>query len=737
MIPVERSPVPSRDTDGLVTVSTTATSGAAGAPRQTGEWSSSKLRPRHLQRQAIVYVRQSSPHQVAEHRESLVRQYALRDRAAALGWPASNVVLIDDDLGLSGRGSEDRPGFQRLLADVAQDRVGLVLALEMSRLARNSREWHNLFDLCAVRDTLLADDDGVYDPGDINDRLILGMKGIISEMELHIMRGRLERGRRNKAQRGELFHSVPWGYMLLPDGTVVLDPDEQVRATVRRLFETFQTLGSAYAVLRELRRHDVKLPKRDDSGQLVWRLATRTIVRTALDHPLYAGAYSWGRRQTLTHVDPTGRISDSRRERPPAEWTVLLHDRVPAYITWDQYLANQQQLLQNQRRPQTKGTPGGGSALLAGLLFCGRCGNKMQVEYRSTQLGRYCCSRQRIVTTDKICGGLPARKLDELVTRQVLLALSPASMELSFSAIEHMSQQRRQNETQLRQNVDRAAYLAKRAERQYQTVEPENRLVARTLEAQWETALQQEGAARDAYDRFRGEKPIELSALERGSLEESSRDIAALWSAPETTSRARQEIVRCLIERVDITVDAQEQPVDVAIRWAGGFESRHELRRPVCSYEQLDDFGPLMARLGELRRAGWRSPRIADQLNKEGFSTPKQRGAFTADVVRMLFPRVAVSSRGQSGTGPQPPQWTADALARRLEISVKKLKDWVRCGWVQAIERPFGDVWILHADEQELKQLERRVALSQRGRHSPEKLVTGNQAETQRAKKRV
>jgi len=390
---------------------------------------------------------------MAEHGESLARQYALRDRAAALGWPSLNVILIDEDLGLSGRGFEERRGFQRLLADVAQDRVGLVLALEMSCLARNSRDWHNLFELCAVRDTLLADDDGIYNPSDINDRLILGMKGIMSEMELHVMKNRLERGRRNKAERGELFHSVPWGYVLLPDGAVELDPDEQVRATVRRLFDTFQKLGSAYAVMRDLRRHEVKLPKRDGSGRLVWRLATETIVGTALHHPLYAGAYAWGRRQTQTHVDPAGRITLGHQSCPPAEWTVLLHDRIPAYITWDQYLANQRQLLENRNRPETKGMPRGGSALLAGLLFCGRCGRKMQVDYRSTRYGRYSCSRRRIAATDEVCGGLPARGLDELVTGQVLQALSPAALELSLCAIEHTRQQRQQHESQLRQNL--------------------------------------------------------------------------------------------------------------------------------------------------------------------------------------------------------------------------------------------------------------------------------------------
>jgi DNA invertase Pin-like site-specific DNA recombinase len=722
MIAGDRLAVLSREVSSSAMATTPAAAITAGTSPFKGEWWSSKMRPRHLEREAIVYVRQSTPHQIVEHGESLARQYALRDRAAALGWPPLNVLLIDDDLGLSGRGSDDRHGFQRLLADVAQDRVGLVLALEMSRLARNSRDWHNLFDLCAVRDVLLADEDGIYDPSDINDRLILGMKGIMSEMELHVMKGRLERGRRNKAQRGELFHSVPWGYVLLPDGTVVLDPDDQVCATVRRLFDAFQRLGTAYAVVRDLRRHDVRLPMRDGNGQLAWRLATLTIVSTALHHPLYAGAYSWGRRQTQTHIDVAGRVTQSRRQRAPAEWTVLLHDRVPAYITWDQYLDNQRQLRENQRRPATKGTPGGGSALLTGLVYCGRCGRKMHVSYQSVRHGRYSCTRPRFAPTDGVCSGLPARSLDELVSQQVLRALWPAAIELSLSAIEHTSQQRRQQEMQLQQNLDRATYEAKRAERQYQAVEPENRLVARNLEARWEAALKQQRAAHDALDRFQREKPVELTTAERRSLEELSHDIPALWNAPETTARERQEIVRCLIERVAIAVSATEQQVDVLIRWVGGFESRHTLRRPVWAYEQLDDFERLRARIRELRRAGWRSPRIAAQLNAEGFQTPKQRREFTADVVRGLFPRLVPGTERRSGADLQAPQWTADALARRLKIPIKKLKDWVRCGWVQAIERPFGGVWILHADEQQLKKLECRVALSCKGRRYPAEL---------------
>jgi DNA invertase Pin-like site-specific DNA recombinase len=698
-------------------------------PRLDEAWRSSKIRSHHLNREAIVYVRQSTQHQVAEHGESLARQYALQDRAAMLVWPAPNVMVIDDDLGRSGTGSDDRRGFERLLADVAQNRVGLVLALEMSRLARNSRDWHNLFDLCAVRDTLLADEDGVYDPGDINDRLILGMKGIMSEMELHMMRSRLERGRRNKAARGELFHSVPWGYVRLPDGTVAVDPDEQVRATVHRVFDTFQNLGSAFATLRDLRRHDVKLPIRSADDQLVWRVATETIVGTTLHHPLYAGVYTWGRSKTQTLVDPTGRITRKRRDRPLAEWPVLLPDHVPAYITWDQFLANQRQLLENCTRPDTKGAPRTGSALLPGLLFCGRCGRKMQVQYKTTRQGRYDCSRRRIGPADEICPGIAARNLDELIARQVLQALSPAAVELSISAIEQSSQQRRQQETQLRQNLDRATYECERAERQHNAVEPENRLVARTLEERWEIALQQQRAAHDAYDHFRRAKPSELTPGERRFIEELTDDIPALWYAPETSARQRKEILRCLIEKVDVFVSQTDQWADVAIHWAGGFESRHRLRRPVGEYEQLDDFERILARIAELRQAGWRTPRIAEQLNTEGFQTPKRCGRFTADLVRKLFSRLKSGEQEPNGSDLQPPKWSADTLARRLGIPVKKLKDWVRRGWVTTIARPFGGAWILQADERELRRLERQAAVSHRGSSHHRRLTSSSEIE--------
>lgn len=672
-----------------------------------------KIAACHQRRHAVVYVRQSTPRQVTEHRESLARQYALYDRAVGLGWDAASVTVLDSDLGTSGGGSSRREGFQRLLADVAQDQVGLILALEMSRLARNSKDWHNLFELCAVRNTLLADEDGVYDPLDINDRLILGMKGIMSEMELHMMKSRLERGRRNKATRGELHHSVPWGYVLSADGTVEQDPDEQVRAVVRLVFDKFHELGSAHAVLRYLRRYDVKLPKRDSSGHLVWRVASESIVRTQLHHPIYAGAYSWGRRCLQTRVAADGTIRRVRMSQLPKDWTVLLLNHLPAYIPWERYLDNREKLRQNIRGPATRGTPRGGPALLGGLLYCA-CGRKMQVDYGSVRGGRYACSTRRLLETDQICGGLTAQVLDRLVASLLLKALSPAAIELSVLAAEHACRERARLDEQFRQRVDRARQEAQRAERNYHAVDPENRLVARTLEQRWEAALASQHEAEAAHDRFRREQPLELSAEEREQLQRLSTDIPALWHDPRTTHQQRQEIVRCLIARVTVAIAEKGQRVAIRIHWAGGHESEHELCRPVHAHRLLDNLESLTARAVELRRAGWTAAHIAAQLNAEGFVTAKQRAPFNRAVVQALFRKggPAFVKMGVSTKGPH--DWNSADLARWLSMPHKKLKDWVRRGWVRAIQRPFAGEWILRADEDELRRLSQLAQRSRR-----------------------
>ena len=408
----------------------------AAARRDGAGRRSTAISDRHLSKLAIVYVRQSSTQQIFDHQESRERQYALADYAATLGWPRERIVVIDEDQGRSGRTVEQRPGFQRLLAEVTLDHVGMVLGLEISRLSRSSKDWYHLLEVCAVFGTLLADQDGIYDANDSNDRLVLGLKGTMSEVELTTMRNRLERGKLHKAERGELILTVPCGYLKLPHGEVILDPDEQVRATVQLVFAKFAELGSFGKVYRYLRQNKIcvgcRVHQGPRRGELVWRPVSRALLGRMLHHPIYAGAYSYGRRR----VDPKRTAASGGKVRmqyvPMAEWKVLQRDRFPAYITWERYLANQQRLLENRSWPDAPGVPRVGAALLPGLLVCGACGRRMHAGYRTKAKPYYECMRRKL--EGSTCCGLGAAAIDDLVGQQVLRALEPAALELSLQA---------------------------------------------------------------------------------------------------------------------------------------------------------------------------------------------------------------------------------------------------------------------------------------------------------------
>lgn len=392
------------------------------AKRSVAALASTKIRENHLEHLAIVYVRQSTPQQLVENQESLARQYALTNHARALGWASDRVMVIDEDLGLSGRSAEGRHGFQRLLAEVTMDHVGIVFGLEMSRLARSCKDWHHLLEVCAVFGTLLADQDGVYDPNDPNDRLLLGLRGTISEVELHTMRNRLERGKLHKAERGELFLHVPVGYVKSPTGGVELDPDEQVRSVVHLIFDKFDELGSGHALFRYLLRHNIRVGIRPfhgpNRGQVEWRRPTTGLLFAILKNPVYAGTYVYGRYT----VDPKRRRQRTgqpgRRCVPMNEWKVTRHDCVPAFITWDRYLSHQKRLRENRSRTDSKGYPRHGAALLGGLLICGQCGCRCNVSYEDTGAARYDCLSYIRKSMDKSCRGLSAAELDTLVTHK-------------------------------------------------------------------------------------------------------------------------------------------------------------------------------------------------------------------------------------------------------------------------------------------------------------------------------
>lgn len=670
---------------------------------------STKIHDQHRERLAVVYVRQSTQNQVIEHRESLARQYALRDDALALGWKSDRVLVIDEDLGLSGRSANERHGFQRLLTEVTMDHVGIVSGLEMSRLARSSKDWHQLFELCGVFGTLLADEDGVYDPNDPNDRLLLGLKGIMSEVELHTMRCRLERGKLNKAQRGELLLHVPVGYVKTTNGGAAFDPDEQARAVVHLIFDKFNELGSVCEVFRYLRRHGIKMGIRPiegpNRGQLEWRAPSRSLLFGMLHHPMYAGVYAYGR----CPVEPKRRRTHKRARAfvPINEWKVTLHDQMPAYITWDQYQSNQERLTQNLSRLESKGRPRQGTALLGGLLYCGGCNGRLNVAYGCTGKGRYECVRHLRHGTPPTCHGMTCEPLDTLVTQQVLKALEPASIELGAQAAENIHRERERLNKHWKQSMERARYEADRAERCYRAVDPENRLVARTLEQQWEAALGQERQTREDFERFQRDTPDRLSDAEQKQIRELSREIPELWHAPETTPADRKAIIQCLIDRVVASPRANSEFVDVTIHWSGGYVSQHVVRRPVLRYQQLEDYPRMVALIQEAHAAGRTSAQIAEQMNQEGFHAPlAPNKKFTKDDVCNLFRQLGIRRPLLNRDRLQPDEWWREDLAHELRIHPARLHNWVRKGYVHARRDPkTSKFWILWADADELQRL--------------------------------
>lgn len=668
---------------------------------------SPKICDSHLQRLAIVYIRQSTPHQVLHHRESSARQYALVNHVVALGWPRERVVLIDEDQGQSGKSAEQRTGFHRLLAEVSMQHVGLIMGLEMSRLARSSRDWHHLLEMCAVVGAILGDEDGIYNPNDCNDRLLLGLKGTISEFELVTMRNRLNRGRQNKAERAALFHRAPVGYHKLSSDSIELEPDEQARAVVQTIFDKFDELGSARAVLLYLLQNNMRIGFRPHAGahagQLQWCRPTLSFVRHVLTHPIYAGAYAYGRRRP-SDAKPA---ATSEAYRPPQEkWAILQRDRLPAYISWERYLANQERLHANRPRMSSPGVPRAGAALLAGLVRCAACNRRLRARYTNQGSAHYCSVRQPYDDTPHVCHSMRARPLDDLVTEQVLHALQPAALELSWQVVADRECERVRLDQHWQQQLQRAAYEARDAERRYRAVDPENRLVARTLEHNWDAALRRQQNLADDYDRFLQTKPAPFTAEERAHIERLAADIPTLWHAASTTTKDRKEIIRHLVAKVMVQVDPNSEQVAVTICWHGGFTSEHVIVRPVNRMSQLRDSQRLLERLVELRRAGHTAKQIAEHLHAEGFRPPKRRGEFFhPENIRKMLYRLGVTQETLCLEPLQPHEWRLPDLARQLDMAPAKLRAWAQRGWIHARQTPVYGHWILWADRDELRRL--------------------------------
>jgi DNA invertase Pin-like site-specific DNA recombinase len=535
----------------------------------------SKVTAQHLRRLAYLYVRQSSLQQVHDHRESTARQYDLTRRAHALGWPPEQIVVIDDDQGLSGASAAERSGFQRLVAEVGLGRVGLVLGLEVSRLARNSSDWHRLLEICALAETLILDEDGIYDPSHFNDRLLLGLKGTMSEAELHVLRARLLGGLLNKAHRGALWVRPPIGYVYAaPSQRLVLDPDTQIQGAIRLLFDTFRRTGSALQVVRHFAREGLLWPRRlttgPRAGTLVFVPLEHNRVLNVLHNPRYTGAFVYGRtRRRPLRVG--GRVR--YRRLPRHEWKVFLPDVAPAYISWTEFETHQATLLANadgygpdrRRRPAREGV-----ALLQGVVLCGRCGDRMTVRYDQRH-GHprpvYLCRRRAIATAERACQVVPGTGLDAALAQIVLQAVTPAALDVALEVFDELRTRTAEVDRLRRAQVDRAREEAELAQRQFLLVRPEHRLVADSLERQWNDALARLAEAEDAYRHATTAAEPALAAAARARIHALAGDLPRVWQDPRTPMRERKRMLRLLIE--DVTV-LRDRTIQLQIRWKGG-----------------------------------------------------------------------------------------------------------------------------------------------------------------------
>jgi DNA invertase Pin-like site-specific DNA recombinase len=594
----------------------------------TASISHPKIRAEHVRRQAIVYIRQSSPHQVRDHRESTARQYALVERAKALGWPTKSVQTIDEDQGRTGTTAVHRHGFKKLLAEIGAGQVGVVLALEASRLAR-SAEWHRLVEICVVTQTLLADETAVYDPRDPNDRLLLGVKGTISEAELFTLRCRLHEGRWNKARRGELTRSLPVGLIRTESGAVVKDPDRQVRARLEYIFRLFDKRKVARQVLVQLVQEKLKIPAKvwggPRHGTVIWKEPDFSDLIRLLHNPVYAGAYVYGQKEYDSfHRSPTNGKAKVH-PRPLSEWPVCIQNVYPAYITWEQFVQNQEILRTNGYRAENRGAPRKGQALLQGIVYGGRCGARMSVLYYSSKEKRspgYGCFHQYNRHGGSTCQCFSSACVDEAVTKLFLSVVSPAKIDIALQALDEWEADRAETRKQWELQLQRADYEVELARRRYEATDPENRLVAADLEARWEEALQRREQLRQEGTQRERRQEQSLSEADRQRIRELSGDLEQVWHAPTTSMEDRKTLVRFLIKRVHLDGVTEVGKIRIDVEWHTGAHTKRTIDRPLVGVWAPRTPNAAVERIHELLPEHDYAA-IAVNLNAEGFRTAK------------------------------------------------------------------------------------------------------------------
>jgi DNA invertase Pin-like site-specific DNA recombinase len=640
-----------------------------------------KVTASHLKRSALLYVRQSTMRQVFENTESTKRQYALRDRAVALGWPVEEIVVVDGDLGQTATSAGDREGFERVVTEVGMGRVGIVLGLEVSRLARNSSDWHRLLEICALADTLILDEDGVYNPKTFNDRLLLGLKGQMSEAEIYVMKARLHGGALSKALRGELLIPLPTGLIYDSQKNVQLDPDKQVQESLNFLFTTFDRTGTATAVMKEFYKGELLFPRRvkkgPQKGELIWEDITTQRVLQVLHNPRYAGAFAWGRRKERKL--PDGRTYTEHVSQD--EWISLIPGAHDGYITWKQYEDNQARLIENAKAhgdDRRKSPPREGPALLQGLLLCGRCGKRMSTRYYVRADGKkkpyYLCDRERAQRNAPSCQVVPGGNLDEEIGELLVEMVTPISLEVALT-VQSEIQSSLEKADQLRnRQVERARYEADVARQRFMNVDPNNRLVADTLEAEWNTKLRELQEAQEKCEREQEADRAALTEEQRVRVMALASDFPKLWRDPKTPQRERKRMARLLIE--DVTI-IRDDKITAHVRFRGGSKRTLTLPVPLRYWEEKKTSPEVVAEVDKLLDSHTPAA-VAEILNKKGCHSGHGKAFTRQMIVDLVRANESIKSRYQRLR--EKGYLTQEEMAELLDVTPVTVRTWARHG---------------------------------------------------------
>jgi DNA invertase Pin-like site-specific DNA recombinase len=648
-----------------------------------------KVTAGHLKRQAYCYVRQSTLKQVFENTESTKRQYALRERAIALGWPVVQIVTIDSDLGETATSVADRDGFQKLMTDVSLGRVGLVMGLEVSRLARNNADWARLLEICAITDTLILDEEGIYDPTDFNDRLLLNMKGTFSEVELHVLKSRLRGGALSKARRGEFKTRLPTGFVYDHNDKIIIDPDKQVQQSFRLFFDIFQRTGAAFATAKAFAKDDVKFPCRShcgpNKGGLQWQRLTHSRARLILKNPRYAGAYYYGRQRSRKNVAG----STSYFQVPQDEWIVLIKDVHPGYITWEQYEENLRRIRENAVAYNVidrKTPPREGPCLLQGLAVCGKCGQRMTIRYKYQRKGRiepaYLCQRNKIERCENSCQYIPGAGIDEAISKLLIESVTPLTLEVALEVQRELENRFNEADKLRKQQVQRVEYEANLARRRFMQVDPDNRLVADTLEAEWNEKLRDLQEAKDYYEKHRRLESEKLKNEQQKEVLNLARDFPKLWKNPKTPAREKKRMIRFLIE--DVTMIRGEE-IALHVRFKGGAKKTLKISPPLKGWQyNLTD--PKIVELVNDLLNDHNYSEIATILDKRGYKSG-QGHRIDRNVVKGITHGYKLKTRFARlrSTG----KLTVEEVANLLGVTVATVRRWGKRGRIKTY--PYND----------------------------------------------